>query len=483
MIILEWAIDSLAVLTTNGESHLVADVCENLRGTDHSNSAFTVAESAEYVRKWLDKIGVGKGKVTVVLPREAVVTRRLQLPNAPDDELPDMVRFQAATKTSSSLDDLALDFLPFNATSESQERHVMTVTIDRARLARIISVLEAAGLQVENVTTSPLTVAQLVRSRTDTSQQNKPTLIVFQQENRVEISILDEGSLVFTHSMLLSRDDKVFNLKPLQSEITRSVVALAQFHPDVTIDRCYYVGTHDEEIAEFLSHRFHGSLDKINAFQIMPGSQEGYESLIGAALFGEDRVLAIDLLHPRKRIEKPDLRKWYWIAGGATLALMLLAWYGVFSARKSALEANIAALQEQQTDLDNQIKKGEPRLIAHERILNWKASQTHPIAAWTKLQVLLPGTDRLYFSEVKFAPQKTEVEVQFTGIGYARTRKEVDDLKNKLADNGFRVKPQPTVDSTKDPDYPVKFDLFVELLRPSPKSQPPLTQPKSADGS
>src|ERR1700722_17213904 len=63
-------------------------------------------------RAELDRAGIGATHVLISLPREEAIVRLLELPECTDDELPELVRLQAVTRSAVPLDRLLLDFLP-----------------------------------------------------------------------------------------------------------------------------------------------------------------------------------------------------------------------------------------------------------------------------------------------------------------------------------------------------------------------------------
>ena len=468
-IIVEWSVDRVAVLCADsGLGSLTATFFGSLETPDHADPQVSVEEAAAPIRQWLTAHNVGEGAAQVVLARELIMIRRLELPQAPEDELPDMVRFQAATKTSTPINDLALDFLTLRPTSETAEQHVVIVTIERQKLARVQAVLKAAGLTVETVSISPLTAAQIVRRTVSQSVGTAvPSLIVFQHDSRVEISILDEGSLVFSHAMELPAGTGNARLRPLKTEITRSLVALEQLHPNVDVDHCYHLGTQDSDVLEFLGTQFGERFEAIPTSGVIKGVDlAGYESLVGAAL-PSDRRLMIDLLNPRKRVERPDRRRLYYSLAGAGVALILLLSYGVFLSKKNALEASIVGLEDRVFELDGQLRTGEPRTEAHAAISEWMQSKADSVEVWNEFRSLMPSTDRLYIKDIRIAPQSGDVIAKYTGVGYARRRSDVNDFNTKLRDHGFQVKPQAMKEAKYDPDFPIEFQLDIQLTRES----------------
>ncbi|MCA9000173.1 MAG: hypothetical protein KDA80_24460, partial [Planctomycetaceae bacterium] len=131
-------------------------------------------------------------------------------------------------------------------------------------------------------------------------------------------------------------------------------------------------------------------------------------------------------------------------------------------------------LVDRELDLDKQLKAGEPRVLAHERLAEWNESRADTVELWTRIQQHLPTTDRIYFTDFRVTPQSGEVVAKITGTGQAKQRADVDDMYQRLAENGFRVTPTATRTARKDPDFPVQFDLNVDLLRDAgPNEKPP----------
>src|ERR1700722_10365310 len=109
---------------------------------------FEHAEAAgKQLRLELDRVGVAATKALVSLPREEAVVRLLELPECSDDELPELVRLQAATRSAVPLDRLLLDFLPLPRIAGIAGRRVLMVTLGKPAADRIQAVLTAAGLQ------------------------------------------------------------------------------------------------------------------------------------------------------------------------------------------------------------------------------------------------------------------------------------------------------------------------------------------------
>ena len=427
------------------------------------------------IKSWMSSEGIDGGTATLLLPRESIVVRQLQLPQAPEEEIPDIVKFQSAAKSSMPIDDLSLDYSPIHSGRDTQTHAVITFSCEKKLLTRIRNVLQFAGVEIERATISPLAICNFV-SAFGGSQLGKdaPEMVIYQRGSLVEISILDRQSLVFSHSVTLPETE---HTKPLESALTRSIVALNQTHPNVSIERCYLVGSEDTQVRDLLTRRFPDSVFGVSA----AGSgtdTSSFESVIGAALPPPDKNLSIDLLNPRKKIEKPDRRKLYLTVGGAVAAAVLLMGYLYFRSQKGSLEQQIAEINSRIYSTDQVLKAGEPTLTAYGHIEEWTQAQTDIIVAWNELQSRFPGTGRVYLEDLRINPLDDEnFRVSFSGTGHAKSRSDLEDLGDQLSRSGFEVTPNTPEQSLKDPDYPwtVRFD--VNQLRKMPEK--PAAKPDS----
>ncbi|MCA9000192.1 MAG: pilus assembly protein PilM, partial [Planctomycetaceae bacterium] len=394
--ILEWDRDQLRVLSlTGGGRHFQVLAAGTLPTAEHVDPSVSAKTVGDAIREWLNSQGIPLGDVDVVLPRDAVVVRRLQLPHAPDDELPDLVRFQAATKASTSMDHLVLDYLKIPGADAAQGLSVMTMTIDRDQLSRLTAVLSAAGLSVRTVGVSPLTVARLVELVGHAHLGEKQAdVVVFQNQGRVEVTVLNHGTLVLSHALRLPVQDGVVEPQSLKSELARLMVARTQAGESNEVGRCFYVSGHtDEGVKEILHKRLGVEVESIDLSGVVTaGDVRGYESLLGAATREHGEKLHLDFLAPRKKREIPDRRKLYWGVGIALALLVASTAYLVFQSKKSALESSIEGLVDRELDLDKQLKAGEPRVLAHERLAEWNESRADTVELWTRIQQHLPTT-------------------------------------------------------------------------------------------
>ena len=106
--------------------------------------------------------GSGLPTVLVSLPREEAVVRLLELPECSDDELPELVRLQAATRSAVPFDRLLLDFLPLPRVADVVGPHVLMVILGKPTADRVQALLTAAGLQAAAIQLSAVGTGEVV---------------------------------------------------------------------------------------------------------------------------------------------------------------------------------------------------------------------------------------------------------------------------------------------------------------------------------
>src|SRR5687768_6712438 len=123
-----------------------------------SHDAKTVAAA---VRDALARESLRKTETLAVVGRPSIELKELSLPPAPDEDLPDMVRFQAMRDFKQLSDEAPLDFILLPAESE-EHRNVLAAAISTDLLREIQSTCTQAGLDLEHLVLRPCAAASLL---------------------------------------------------------------------------------------------------------------------------------------------------------------------------------------------------------------------------------------------------------------------------------------------------------------------------------
>ena len=139
------------------------------------------------------------------------------------------------------------------------------------------------------------------------------------------------------------------------------------------------------------------------------------------------------------------------------------------------IEGYLTEINSQKADITN----GAADLAAAKLLSTWREGDQDQLAVLDQFHQLLPGTDRLYLTDLKSLPSTGVKLLKVTGTARARERDDSNDLLQKLADAGWTVKPTTPLETKKDPDYPWQFTIEAELPRPT-EEKPTAEKPATA---
>ncbi len=447
---------------------------------------------------WLNEqfqsLGLTAKRVLVTLPREDAVVRVLEVPNLPDGELPDVVRFQAAAKSTRPLDTQLLDFLPLPPREGVAGREVLVVTIGRELIDTLRVVLSRTGCELAGISlTAPAMVELIARlAPKDASSPNAVELTIIRHEQRVEISLLRQRGLLLTHSARLP-DDAIEPDRQRQAvvaEVNRSLVALKRQHPELTLSRAWLWGDAEEnsELGEVIGKRFNCEVKSVDPLTVPGITFDGPDSVGAHALFtGPVGLLLqqveplsgrIDFLHPRQAVVPRDLRRVLVPAVAAAVLLLMFGAWGVRASRVSGLQDEITKTRDAIKTVDTQLKSKttQDSVKSAESIQKWVDQRVVWLDRFNELSQNMQGTDRRYLTKVTAQPGSGGALGTLRGSGFAKDRDDIEELNTRLTRNDVVVLPHEIQRPGSDGDYPFRFDLDISW-RPTSKDLKKDTKP------
>ncbi|HUG91230.1 MAG TPA: hypothetical protein VML55_10370 [Planctomycetaceae bacterium] len=470
------------------KSRVRVEQCFRLTWPDGLDPDAAPERAGNWLKDELRRRGVSARQVLVSLPREEAVVRRLELPNAPDDELPDLVRMQAATKASSALDQLRLDFVPLPREAGAELREVLMTTIPAADASKLGRAIEAAGLELASIGLSPVGAAEIA-ARVERHRRLDATgtsLVVARHGPRVEMSLVRREHLVFTHSARLEGGSEDRDNQAILAEVTRATVAQQKLLVGGTIARAWVLGTEAEtrSLCEALQARLSCEAETVDPLALVQLTSEPADFAASrAALAGpigmllarsEPTVAAIDFLNPRKPVEKTDQRRINLIVRGSLAAALLLAGFAWLTWYKLSLDGQIESLQTRLSDLNRAIRDAEPDVAAANAIAGtWDDFRVDWLAQMNALNEARPGADQLYFTRFKFQPATAAGIAKVEGHGNARSRYDVQSLYDGLDERNYQIVPKDAGQAARDEDYPHAFALDATLQARKPAAAAP----------
>ncbi len=479
MLALRWENNQLVgVEASVGRGKIRVDRCFVLEWPEGSHPSEQPQLAGSWLKEELRRHGVTAVQVTVALPREDAVVRPLDLPDAPDSELPELVRFQAATKSTVPLDRLCLDYLPLPKQPGAAGRTVLMATIPRPLADRIRAVVEAAGLELDSIGLAATGTTELiVREERRGAETAGERLIISRRGEQIEYSILSQRQLVFTHTARVSGTTPEQQNQAILAEVGRSAISLQRTIPNVKITRAWLLGTADEhpQLAELLAQRLscevRGAFDPLSSGDVelraseVPDRRGRYAGAVGMLLGKSGGVIeSIDFLHPRQPIvEKSDSKRKYLIAGVCAAVVIVGAAVRYWQTVKS-LQGAIDNLNEKKTELTEFKELNKGTLEIAKTMEDWQKRNVSWLEEAGKIGEALGSREQMYVDSIHFQSNLRGPIANLRIEGFAKGRTDSDALDRRLVERNFVVKAHPMGEKSDDAEYPYPIGVDVDLV-------------------
>lgn len=443
----------------------------------------------ERVGAWLQtqlkEHGISARQAIVSLPREEVIMRHLEVPPVSDNELPDLVRFQSAAKSTIPLEQLSLDFLPLPAVSDESPRDVLVASVHRDRIRRIQTAADRAGLEIESIGVSSVSAAAMVILAEGhiTHESGDVSLIIARHGDRLEVSMIADGCLQMTHSSQVLADGGKQSRTAILAEISRSMIALQKRIPNVRITHAWIIGSDTEEqgLDDVIHQRFQCSVRRLDPFrgpQIslncrpVDDSHGAFAGPIGHLLCRASEVLdAIDFVNPRRPEEKKDYRNLHRASLVAAAVLLIAGAYGYRAWAVSDLEARVRQARTTLADQNETIKRLEPQVEIANAVDEWASRRVDWLEETKLLADAMGGTERLYLTQLQFGEGTRGERGTVSATGNARERFDVESLNAELMKReGVELNPSDIRKRGRDSGYPLEFHLDIRLKEIPPSA-------------
>ncbi len=303
--------------------------------------------------------GAGRSEWLVAIPRGRAELRVLQTPPVPDNELPELVRFQAMRQFASLSEEGPLDFVRLENGQRSQFQ-ILAASLPPSVLDEVRRCAAACHATPERVVLRPFASASLFSRHT---ARRGSELLVELNAEEADVTVLIGGQAVLVRSVRIAGDQPA---RPLAVEIRRTIAAAQNQFGDQPMESVTLVGAVNElgTLPDELRQALEMTVDVFDPFDAvrwestvtLPEQRGGYAALLGLL---QDESLGnaptLDFLHPRRRTQAVDRRLRYATFGGLAavcaglLAIMLWVYLRGYDAR-------IAALQDEAQDLDQQVQ-------------------------------------------------------------------------------------------------------------------------------
>jgi len=424
----------------------------------------------------------------LVVPREQLVFRRLDLPPTPDDELPAVVGYQSAA-ASADAGQMLLDYVKLPAASEDT-LYVLTVALMREYAGALSHVARAAGLSLEVLTVTSAALAELA-VRAQVAQGKSPeerALCLLRHGDRLEIVVVNRHRLLLSHAVEWDGHDRPLDTPRALAEVSRLLVAGSKLLQGEKITRAWVLDEQqDDQLTEALTSRLGcpvqflplPNLAGISANMTGGKHAEATEPLaafancIGAAYLAVSPTIeSVDLLHPRRPAPPQNTNRYRIIAVAAAAVLAIGLGFGWLQMEKGRLDRLIEGRQTTLQDASDFVEMGKPQVASATAVENWQSRQINLLEELGRIRSHLPGTQVLFFTSLRAEPGTGKTPARVRATGLAAQRDVVEQLFSRLAQEGYQVLPRSITRESDNPKYPYKFELVLEISPPPSAARP-----------
>ena len=385
----------------------------------------------------------------VAVGRASIELKHLQLPPAPDEDLPDLVRFQAQREFNTLGADWPLDFVPLND-SPSEPRTVLAAAIAPDLVAQIERTCVAARQTAQRLVLRPYAAASLY-CRRQTGDAGQVVLLVDLLSDEADLTVLFDGRVIYLRTARvrdpLSAPEAV---RGLLGEIRRTLPAVQNQLGGRRVERVQLCGTLAEHAA--LTKQIEDEiklpvavfdpwegLTRVGELrEALPARAGRFAPLLGLlADEAAGAAHALDFLHPRRRPPPPSRRKQFLLAGAIAAGVALLVgggfWWRVWS-----LGAEIDALARQSQSLKAAVTAAEQTQLAAADIEKWRGGNVVWLDELDRLAEKLPPADEVMLTSLSLS-LAPEPGGNIALKGLARDPAAINGLAGGLRDEGHRV--------------------------------------------
>ncbi len=396
----------LAIDWDERELRLVAAQCSgsNVKVTDAQ--VLPIEDNVlETLKAALDGKGLENSETLVAIGRGKAELRELQLPPVPEEELPDMVRFQAGKSFATAGDNAIVDYL---VTSQSESGvEIIAAALGEQELHELRDLCESNSLVSKRISIRPLAAAALYLVNQERSSGND-TVLIDLLSDEAEFVVAREGRVIFVRTVRMPADEAARG-RALAGELKRSLVACGS---SGTLERVVLWGSaavHSEDV-KMLVEATDSKVEVLDPFSLvdvgrnaksnMPDHVGRLAPLVGLLVAdegGADRLL--DFLNPRKRIEQVENPYRRYIIAAIPLAVAALFGFLIFR-QLGSMDDQIESLKAANQQKEKKVKNADQSLARTEMVDQYLDGDVNWLNEIRRLARRAPESEKLILRSI-----------------------------------------------------------------------------------
>lgn len=161
-----------------------------------------VEKLANHLSTTLEENGFDGTKVVSAVSGENVITRTIEMPNMPKEELDDTVQWEAEEQIRLSAEEASIDYEILDQNPDGSYK-LLLVAVKEDLIEQYLNLFELLGLKALGIETEPLALGRLSTNL----HINKTFCIIDIGFQTTDISVLNEGQLLFTRTINMGGKD------------------------------------------------------------------------------------------------------------------------------------------------------------------------------------------------------------------------------------------------------------------------------------
>jgi Tfp pilus assembly PilM family ATPase/Tfp pilus assembly protein PilN len=423
--------------------------------------------------------GLGRLDSLVAVGRNNVELRQFSIPPAPDDELPDMVRFQALREFNAMDENWRLDFVPIDEDPQ-QPRTVLAAAISPDQVAQIQTTCQGIGLKPKRLILRSCAAVSLYCHR-QADARPRVRLLVDLFEEEADLTVMVDRKVIFLRSARLTGDPfgNEDASRALVSEFRRTMAAVQNQLGGRKVEAMVLCGRAEKvgALADTISQRLDLPVEVFDPFeglscggelrQAMPEFPGRFTPLLGMLLDElNQNAPALDFFHPRRRPEPKKHHVRYGLIGLA-VALVLGLWAGYEWWQCGSLDAQIDDLRQEAASWDKQIESLKAIDKAALAVQNWQGANASALEELEWLSTSLPPSQDVMLTKLQLTQHPLNASATFTG--YAKSSDAMKAMDKNLSQPPHQLSGKSNVAQAAEKSYSFQFNKSVLLPREQSK--------------
>jgi Tfp pilus assembly PilM family ATPase len=488
LLALEWNSSEarLAVASMRGDQVLIEQAFSvELRPREPSADKSEVDIGARLAAA-LGARGLGRLDTLVAIGRTNIELRQLLLPPAPDDELPDLVRFQAMREFNEFDEKWLLDFVPLGD-SPDEPRTVLAAAIGPELVEQIQQTCQSAGLKPRRLVLRACAAASLL-ARAESSRQGELRLLIDLLSDEADLTVMSDGRVVFLRTTRLGGDPP--QPQVLIGEVRRTMAAVQNQLGGRKVDSIVLCGhgAQQAEMAQRIEKDLAVPTELFDPFQGLklgeelrsapPEHPSRFAPLIGLLMAElEHTPHAVDFLHPRRRQEQP--KKWKRYAIPAIIAVLLAGLYlGWLQIERVGLDRESRALTEKLNALDKELTEAKKIQAIMLDIDKWSATDICWLDEIEALCGKFPQASDAMLVKLILGQGPLSKGGRITLEGLAKSSDNIITMEQRLSDPTHQVTNEGNSDDGAISPYKLRFNDRLTISIAPAAAKPLPVQPK-----